>query len=765
MMNNSFPSTHDCENFLEYASDHLKSIDIARSRNATESILRKMATANFNGYEYLIRIAILENPNCPEDLALSLMRNAVDIKERDKVFSYWQRKYEVPDRDNKFKVVAKPEFPTVLLDNSLTEIDEIAKRFFAVMPAIAEFLWFELASKNLVPLAYWADEIAGDTFGLMGWRSEFDSQVYRVLGRGYFTDWIERDGHISLGIGFDKLADEAEEVISWRDWADETCDGEPYPASLLGYAGAYGDLMNHLTLNLEHPRWQEIVDEVLDDETILEFDIKITGKPDWIGPTWGELSSIQQVNFVTNIEKLLPHPYLGEWGFIRHFFSLFEIHPGTKPEALNLISDLLKNSNKAVDDADLAKELIDKAEAALANLDFTQAEQLLIDAHEQAKSASTRDLASIMLIEKILMPKRRLIESEMWCKSVISTSKRKELREKVFASDGAAGIIRVTEQNLWQNVDISGNMQQTSDQQYHFNRLVQYLSSLDTSAISRDTMSTWPGPGFTGLLGGLWEEDSALAQLGCLRETAAAAAFDFLNYVSEEPLGAEERAPVFAEAPYAGYSDDELLKLSEQNDPWALKEYGLRLDRSGKRTEAINYWRRAADLGNHPSLRNLGVVTMQNDDPKVAAEFFKRAIEFGSRTAFHGLADAYEEFAPELVVPTLLEGVKHGDVVAMNNLGVKKQNEHLYSEAAVFYRRAAEYGDLVAAANLANMLALSSNFDESRIWLERAEDDPDPKAMRILESVRSKINANDVNYGDHDEEGWDDEDYDEDDDI
>lgn len=741
-MNSAEPTVQECENFLSYRNDKFKCIDIAGSVNASELVLRKMAEADFNGYEYLIRIAILENPNCPEDLALSLMRNATDVKERDRAYGYWQHKYAIPNRGDKFKVAAKPEFPSQLIGSSSNDIEEVAKGFLAVMPAIAEYLWFELASAKLVQLAYWADDFYGDTFGLIGLHSEFDSQLYRVLGRGYFTDWIERDGIISQTIGFDRLANEAEEFISEKDWADETCDGEPYLASLLGYAGAYGDLMNHLTLNRDHPMWLEIVEEMfMDDPTSWDYEVTITSKPDWNGQTWAELSGTEQVHFVSNIEKLLPHPYLGEWGFVRHFLSLFEIHPGTKSEPLALITNLLGASKikKGPVTENLAKNLIDSAEVAFANSDLILAERLLIDAHEQAKSSNIRDLATLTILENILIPTGRFSEAEMWCRSIIASTSRKELRDKVIALNTSTQIIRATKQNLWKSLDISGEMQQSGDQQYHYNRIVKYLSVLEKADIPRDTMSTWPGPGFTGLINGLWNEGSLIAQLGCLRETAASAAFDFLNYIWEEPLGSEERAPTLAEAPYADYSDDKLIRLSQQNDPWALKEYGLRLDRSGNRDQAIECWQRAADLGNHPSLRNLGVVAMQNKEPRVVAEFFKKSIELGSRTAFHGLANVYEEFAPELVEPTLLEGVRNGDVVAMNNLGVRKQNELLFSEAVIYYRRAAEFGDPVAAANLANLLELASNFEESRIWLERAEDSPEPETARILENVRRKI--------------------------
>lgn len=761
----SHPSTQECENFLDHVADHLKCVNIASSPNASIEVLEKMSISDFNGYDYLVRAAILKNPNCPDDLAIKIMKNAVDITECDAVYKFWANKYSIPSRNDKLKSACKPEFPDSLISNVIQEFEETAKEFISAMSVIAEYLWFELANQKLVPLTYWDDHYHGATFGLMGWEKEFDSHIYRVLGRGFFTEWINRTGYISLGLGFDKLADDAEEVISWKDWADETLAGEPYPNSLLAYAAAYGDLMKHINLNQKHPKWQEILEDVLDgDETIWDFEITITGRPDWIGPTWAQLSVLQQSNFIANLINLINHPYLDDWGFLKHFFSLLEIHPGTHVEALAKIKETLRSAqqNTTAISESIDRNSIIEAVQVIAQSDFAKAEQLLFDAHEQADSAQVRDEATTLMLEKILLPQNRITEAQMWARSVVSKKLREDFQVRLIPLNSGTNIVRATEQNLWGDTDLQKPIQKSTNQQIHYNRVLKYLTSVDKSVIPRETISTWPGPGFSGLINGLWD-DSGLAEFGCERETAAIAAFDFLNFISPEALGSKERAPGMADAPYLNYSDEELIRLCALEDPWALKEYGLRLDRNGKRKEAIAHWEKAAQMGNHPAMRNLGVITMQNKDPKTAADFFQQAISLGSRTSYHALADAYEYFEPDLVEPTLLAGVEHGDVVAMNNLGVRMQRQERYSEAAYFYRRAAEYEDEVAAANLASMLLIEGKNDESLIWLERAEDNPSQEVLKVIENVRYRIKSNQIESFNDDSDDWDEDVFDDED--
>jgi TPR repeat protein len=394
--------------------------------------------------------------------------------------------------------------------------------------------------------------------------------------------------------------------------------------------------------------------------------------------------------------------------------------------------------NKIDTNSDKFNEIISAAIQEMENSNLKIAEELLVDAHEKARNASDIDSSALMIIEKILIPQSRFRETEMWIRSIVSTNKRQELRSKLKEIEPVVRIKRATEHDDWKSANISNAIQKSSDQQYFYDRFVKYSSAQDPETLNRDTMSTWPGPGFYGFLSGFFEGNKAIFQMGCERETIALAIFDFYNFVMEDPLGSEERNPDIHDAPYQNYSEEQILKLCEKNDPWALKQYGLLLDKRGESDSALKYWTKAAKLGNHTSMRNLGLTAFKNGKSKEAISYLQNAIEAGSRTSHHLLATIYEQTNPELVEKTLLEGMKLLDVAAINHLGTLNQNEKKWDEAIYYYRKAAEYGDFVAMANLANVL-FKKEPDQSLIWLIRAEDKYPLESQKIISYLRKKL--------------------------
>jgi TPR repeat protein len=398
----------------------------------------------------------------------------------------------------------------------------------------------------------------------------------------------------------------------------------------------------------------------------------------------------------------------------------------------------LLDENKKDRNSDKFNEIISAAIQEIENSNLKKAEELLVDAHERSRNASDIDSSALMIIEKILMPQSRLIETEMWIRSIVNTSKRQELRNKLKEIGPLVPIKRVTEISDWKHSNISEAIQKSSNQQYFYNRFVKYLSAQEPETLNRDTMSTWPGPGFYGFLSGFFEGNETIFQMGCERETIALAIFDFFNFVMEDPLGSEERNPDIHDAPYENYSEEQILKLCKKNDPWALKQYGLSLYKRGESDSAIKIWTKAATLGNHTSMRNLGLTAFKNGNSKEAISYLQNAIEAGSSTSHHLLATIYEQTNPELVEKTLLEGMKLLDVAAINHLGTLKQREKKWDEAIYYFRKAAEYGDFVAMANLANVLFIKEP-DQSLIWLIRAEDKNPLESQKIISYLRKEF--------------------------
>jgi tetratricopeptide (TPR) repeat protein len=137
-------------------------------------------------------------------------------------------------------------------------------------------------------------------------------------------------------------------------------------------------------------------------------------------------------------------------------------------------------------------------------------------------------------------------------------------------------------------------------------------------------------------------------------------------------------------------------------------------------------------------MRNLGLTAFKNGNSKEAISYLQNAIEAGSSTSHHLLATIYEQTNPELVEKTLLEGMKLLDVAAINHLGTLKQREKKWDEAIYYFRKAAEYGDFVAMANLANVLFIKEP-DQSLIWLIRAEDKNPLESQKIISYLRKEF--------------------------
>jgi hypothetical protein len=398
----------------------------------------------------------------------------------------------------------------------------------------------------------------------------------------------------------------------------------------------------------------------------------------------------------------------------------------------------LLDENMIETNSDKFNEIMSAAIQEIKKSNLKIAEELLVDAHEKARNASDIDSSALMIIDKILIPQSRFRETEMWIRSIVSTNKRQELRSKLKEIEPVVRIKRVTEHDGWKSANISKVIERSSDQQYFYDRFVKYLSAQDPETLNRDTLSTWPGPGFYGFLCGFFDGNKNIFQMGCERETVALATFDFYNFVMEDPLGSEERNPDISDAPYQNYPEEQILKLSEENDPWAIKQYGLLMDKRGESDLAIKLWEKAARLGNHTSMRNLGLTAFKNGKNKEAISYLQNAIAAGSKTSHHGLATIYEITNPELVEKTLLEGLKLLDVAAINQLGTVKQKENKLDEATFYFRKAAEYGSFVAMANLANVL-FQKDPGESLVWLIRAEDRNPNESKKIISHLKQKF--------------------------
>ena len=155
-------------------------------------------------------------------------------------------------------------------------------------------------------------------------------------------------------------------------------------------------------------------------------------------------------------------------------------------------------------------------------------------------------------------------------------------------------------------------------------------------------------------------------------------------------------------------------------------------------TEAIKWYKKAAEAGNSRAMNNLG--TMHGAGHGVekdyieAAKWYKKAAEAGDSTAMHYLGVmSYEGIGVEKDYTEAIKWYKKsaeaGNSLAMNNLGLMYDNGHGveqdYTEAARWYKKGAEAGNSTAMNNLGlmyeNGLGVEKNIKEAEKWYNKAK--------------------------------------------
>jgi len=130
---------------------------------------------------------------------------------------------------------------------------------------------------------------------------------------------------------------------------------------------------------------------------------------------------------------------------------------------------------------------------------------------------------------------------------------------------------------------------------------------------------------------------------------------------------------------------------------------------------ALALFRRAADGGNKEAMFSAGRIMLSQPDPEMRAEglaLMKRAIESGHVKATLMLATAY----------------------GRGSNGLPKDE----AKAEALLKPAAERGDADCQMTLASLYKFGDTFaarrNEARVWLQRAADQGQPKALEILRS-------------------------------
>lgn len=188
---------------------------------------------------------------------------------------------------------------------------------------------------------------------------------------------------------------------------------------------------------------------------------------------------------------------------------------------------------------------------------------------------------------------------------------------------------------------------------------------------------------------------------------------------------------------------------SYPSEPRLQYQYGRTFNRAGNYSEAMKWYRKAADLGYTPAMCGIGSLYSKGQgvsrDYGNALKWYRKAADLENASAMHeigylynmgqGVSQDYNE-----AMTWYRKAADLGDVNAMNSIG------YLYdhgrgltqdsSEAIKWYRMAAERGHASAMRNIGYLYAhgkgVSKNFREAMTWYRKAVDMGDTLAMNDI---------------------------------
>jgi TPR repeat protein len=183
-----------------------------------------------------------------------------------------------------------------------------------------------------------------------------------------------------------------------------------------------------------------------------------------------------------------------------------------------------------------------------------------------------------------------------------------------------------------------------------------------------------------------------------------------------------------------------LRRNANKGDAESACRLGEALAARGRRTEAVEWWRRAERLGNARALYHLAVWHDQQGDRQTAEDMWHRAASAGEPLA----ALAFGQLLLDRGVSGdarrwLTAAAEAGNADGAFELGRLYEHDRNDDAAQRWYRVSAEAGHRGAAAALAVLLDRDSPFDSrsrpSEFWWKRATDGLDSDSARELGQI------------------------------
>lgn len=205
-------------------------------------------------------------------------------------------------------------------------------------------------------------------------------------------------------------------------------------------------------------------------------------------------------------------------------------------------------------------------------------EEALIDDYVEQKISVESELIAVRLIKEHFLPQGRLEEARLWKNELTSKTLRAECEQAIAATKGhpaSQAVVRIPANTTWSETSAIGAMKKTTDQQYHYNRAVSYLTASEALVDDREDVETCRNEWVTFVARNMIS--AGASELGAEFDTLAMGVSDYVEYILLSDLEPDDELDHLAETPdFASVSKacaarPDIIEVLARSQPSLLK--------------------------------------------------------------------------------------------------------------------------------------------------------------------------------------------------
>jgi hypothetical protein len=198
---------------------------------------------------------------------------------------------------------------------------------------LAEDLWHDLATRDIIELGYQVDTYDGDQFGpIYDSKLDLSGSAQYLLSPGYFCEWINKVPEADTDYVFETFMEDYVE-----DYLEEQLFHEEADVTESGYAvlvaAAYGFTNGHLIV-ADREAYNRVITEAVEefDSEMVDQTVEIIAEPAIVGKRFKDLDEKERDFVIDNLLSAEKHFLTSGFDISSHLLALVLLHPNTSDE-------------------------------------------------------------------------------------------------------------------------------------------------------------------------------------------------------------------------------------------------------------------------------------------------------------------------------------------------------------------------------------------------------------------------------------------------